>query len=85
MLTSDAQREMPDGIAGCLVMNEIAVGEGVLEDGHYGVAVVRGLRANLFEDEGEGLEPGDGRETTGADIQLNCAIFIENGRNACET
>src|ERR1700710_7591 len=49
--------------AGGLTMDKIVVCESIFEHGNHGVAVVRRLGADVFEDEGEGLQ------TTGVDVK----------------
>ncbi|KAJ8590451.1 hypothetical protein M405DRAFT_861349 [Rhizopogon salebrosus TDB-379] len=64
--------------AGGLMTDKVAVCESIFEHGNNGVAVVRRLGADVFEDEGEGLQ------TTGADVKLRCPVVVENSRDTLE-
>lgn len=76
--SSGPEREMLDDRSGRLAMNEVSVGEGVLEAGDDGVDVVLAHLANVLEEERHGLE------TTVANVELGRAILVENSGDAGE-
>ena len=61
--------------AHCLTVDEVTVCECVFEHSYHRVNVVSGLRADVFEHEGQCFE------TTGPYIELRSTVFIENRRN----
>jgi hypothetical protein len=76
--TRDIKSDVLHDDAGSLTMDKITVCESIFEHGNHGVAVVRQLGADVFEDEGEGLQ------TTGADVKLHCPVFVKNSRDTRE-
>ena len=69
---SNAEGEVLDDDAGCLAMDEVAVREGVLEHRDHRVDVVRGLWADVLEDECKRLQ------TTRAYVELGGTVFVED-------
>jgi hypothetical protein len=64
--TRDTKSDVLHYNAGGLMTNKVAVCESIFEHGNHGIAVVRRLGADVFEDEGEGLQ------TTG--VTLSSAV-----------
>lgn len=76
--SSSSEREMLDDSSRRLTMNLVSVGEGVLEAGDDRVDIVLAHLADVLEQEGHGLQ------ATVADVQLGCAVLVEDGGNAGE-
>lgn len=77
--TGHAKREMLDNRARRLPIDEVPIGECVLQRRHDRVSVVRGLRTDVLEHEGKRLQ------ATGSDVQLSRAVLVQDGRNAGES
>ena len=75
----DTEREMLDDGARGLTVNEVTIGERVLEHRDDGVGVVRGLWADVFEDERERLQ------TTGTDVEFRRAVLVQDGGDTRES
>lgn len=76
--SSCPEREMLDDRTCCLSVDEVTVGEGVLEASDDRVDVVLAHLADVLEEERHGLE------ATVADVELRRAILVEDGGNAGE-
>ena len=69
---SNAEGEVLNDDAGRLTMDKVAVREGVLEHRDHRVDVVRGLWADVLEDECKGLQ------TARADVELGGTVLVED-------
>ena len=75
----DTEREMLHDHARRLSMDEVAVRECILEHGDDRIHVVSRLWADVFEDEGEGLQ------TARPYVEFRCSVLVENSRDTCES
>ena len=75
----DAEGQVLDDDAGGLSVDEVAVGQGVLEHGDDGVGVVRRLLADVLEDERERLQ------TAGTDVEFRRAVLVQDGGDTRES
>ena len=75
---SNAEREVLHDRARRLPMHEVPVRQRVLEHRHDRVDIVRRLRPDVLEHEGQRLE------TTRAHVQLRRAVLVQDGRDARE-
>ena len=74
----DAEREMFDDRTRHPSAYEVAVRERVLELGEDRVDVAHGLPLDIFKDERERLQ------LAGPDVELGCAVFVEDRRDTGE-